>query len=229
MRRALTKGMTINSTTTLAEIAVTHPAAARVFYRHGLDFCCGGRRSLVDACQARGIDVDALLSEIDKEGVITADGVRWDHAPLSLLIGHIVDTYHARLRETFPDLIRMATRVEERHADKASCPRGLAAQLEAMQAAVIDHLDKEEQVLFPMIAAGHGQSAAGPAHVMEIEHDDHARNLQVLRALTNNMQPPEEACATWRALYLALRQFEEELMTHIHLENNVLFRRALAA
>lgn len=221
--------MTIPTNTTLAELAVTHPAAARVFYRHGLDFCCGGRRPLVEACRVRGLDVEALLTEIDNEAATAGDATRWDEAPLPALIAFIVDTYHRRLRDGVPDLIRMAQRVEARHGDKPSCPRGLAAQLEAMYAALIDHLDKEEQVLFPMIATGRGQFAAGPAHVMEIEHDDHARNLDVLRRLTNNMQPPEEACTTWRALYLALRQFEEELMTHIHLENNVLFRRALAA
>lgn len=219
--------MTIPSNTTLADLAVTHPAAARVFYRHGLDFCCGGRRPLTDACQARGIDVAALLAEIENESPAGGDGVRWDQAPLPLLISFIVDTYHRRLRETFPDLIRMAARVEQRHGDKLSCPRGLTAHLDAMHASVLEHLDKEEQVLFPMIAAGRGQYAAGPAHVMEVEHDDHARALEKLRALTNHMQPPDEACTTWRALYLALRQFEEELMTHIHLENNVLFRRAL--
>jgi regulator of cell morphogenesis and NO signaling len=98
-----------------------------------------------------------------------------------------------------------------------------------MQEAVLDHLAKEEQVLFPLIASGRGQFAAGPAHVMEMEHDEHARNLGELRRLTNNMQPPDGACITWHALYLALRQFEEELMVHIHLENNVLFPRALAS
>jgi regulator of cell morphogenesis and NO signaling len=221
-------GMTTTSTTTLADMAVTHPAAARVFYRHGLDFCCGGRRPIAEACAIRGIDVAALLAEIDNESATTADQTRWDQAPLDTLVAFIVDTYHRRLRETFPDLLRMAARVEQRHGDKASCPRGLTAHLEAMHAAVLEHLDKEEQVLFPMIVSGRGQYAAGPAHVMEVEHDDHARSLEKLRALTNNMQPPAEACTTWRALYLALRQFEEELMTHIHLENNVLFRRALA-
>jgi regulator of cell morphogenesis and NO signaling len=218
----------MTATTTLAEIAVTHPGAARVFYRHGLDFCCGGRRPLADACAARGIDTAALLADIDAETLQPGDERRWDQEPLPALIAYIVDTFHRRLRETLPDLIRMADRVEQRHGDKESCPRGLAAHLRVIHEGVLEHLEKEEQVLFPLIVAGHGRRAIGPVHVMEMEHEEHARNLQTLRRLTADLQPPAEACTTWRALYLGLQQLEEELMVHIHLENNVLFRRALA-
>jgi regulator of cell morphogenesis and NO signaling len=123
----------------------------------------------------------------------------------------------------------MAQKVEVRHADKVSCPKGLGALLVAMHEDVLDHLEKEEQVLFPMILAGQGASAVGPVHVMEREHDEHGRNLRRVRELTGDLQPPAEACVTWRALYLGLQQFEEELMAHIHLENNILFRRALVA
>lgn len=221
--------MTTNPSTTLADLAVTYPAAARVFHRHGLDFCCGGRRPLVTVCAERGLDVDGVLDEIERESTSSPSERRWDVEPLEKLIAFIVDTYHQRLRATLPDLIRMAARVEERHATRPACPLGLTRHLELMHEAMLDHLAKEEQVLFPLIVAGRAQSAIGPAHVMEREHDEHARHLGGLRRLTNNFQPPEGACTTWRALYLALEQFEEELMVHIHLENNVLFRRALAA
>jgi regulator of cell morphogenesis and NO signaling len=214
---------------TLAELATTHPGAASVFYRHGLDFCCGGQRTLADACAARGLDSDALLAEVAREDAIASDGPRWDVAPLPALVAHIIGTYHRRLRETLPDLVRMAQRVETRHADKATCPHGLAAHLTDMQDALLEHLVKEEQVLFPMIVRGDGLRAAGPVHVMELEHDAHSRTLQTLRRVTGDLQPPAEACATWRALYLGLQRLERELMEHIHLENNVLFRRALAA
>jgi regulator of cell morphogenesis and NO signaling len=214
-------------TTTLADLAVTHPAAARVFYRNGLDFCCGGRRPLAEVCAERGLDARALMADIEAESQRAADDPPWDREPLPHLIAFIVDTYHRRLRETLPDLIRMAVRVEERHFEKATCPRGLTEHLRAVHEAVLDHLDKEEQVLFPLIVSGHGRFAIGPVHVMEMEHEEHARNLAILRRLTNNLQPADEACTTWRALYLGLQQLEEELMVHIHLENNVLFRRAL--
>ena len=110
------------SSTTLADLAVTYPAAARVFYRNGLDFCCGGRRPLADACAARGLDAEALIADIETESATVADKRRWDEEPLDTLINFIVDTYHRRLRETFPDLIRMAARVEDRHADKPGVP-----------------------------------------------------------------------------------------------------------
>jgi regulator of cell morphogenesis and NO signaling len=218
----------MTTATTLAELAVTHPGAARIFHRHRLDFCCGGRRSLADACQERALDPERVLADITAEAA-PPDAVRWDEAPLPDLVTFIVDTYHARLRATLPDLVRMARRVEQRHGDKASCPTGLAAHLEGMHASVLDHLRKEEQILFPLIVAGQGRGAAVPVHVMELEHEHHREDLLALRRLTADLTPPVEACTTWRALYVGLQALEQELMEHIHLENNVLFRRALVA
>lgn len=221
--------MTVTSTSTLAEIATTNPGAAAVFYRHGLDFCCGGRQSLADACTAQGLDTNTIITEVASAVAGGQETRRWDLEPLPDLIAFIIGTYHRRLREDLPGLIHMAGKVEVRHADKPACPRGLATHLESMHEAVLEHLDKEEQVLFPMILRGDGSLAVGPVHVMEMEHDEHARSLQHMRRLTNDMQPPDEACPTWRALYLSLQQLERELMEHIHLENNVLFSRALIA
>jgi regulator of cell morphogenesis and NO signaling len=214
---------------TLAELAVTHPAAARVFRRHRLDFCCGGRRPLDEVCRERQLDASTILAAIAREDPLVADQRRWDEAPLPMLVDHIQSVYHQRLRAQLPALIAMARRVEVRHADKASCPRGLAVHLEAMHAAVLEHLQKEEQILFPMIVSGMGRRAGGPVHVMELEHEHHGEDLQRVRQLTVDLLPPDEACTTWRALYLGLQQLEQELMDHIHLENNILFRRALAS
>src|SRR5262245_13804610 len=219
--------MGMTSTNTLADLATARPAAARVFYRHGLDFCCAGRRPLSDVCAERGLDASTVIAEIDAEESLPGESRRWDRERLPVLMAFIVDTYHRRLRESFPELIHMAQKVEARHADKASRPRGLSAHLIAMHESVLEHLMKEEQVLFPLIANGQGRAAVGPVHVMEVEHEEHGRDLEVIRRLTNGFEPPADACVTWRALYLGLRQLEEELMMHIHLENNVLFRRAL--
>ena len=106
---------------------------------------------------------------------------------------------------------------------------GLAAHLRTMHAAILEHLDKEEQVLFPLLRAGRGSGAGSPIHAMEQEHVDHGRALDRLRELTANLTAPAEACPTWRALYLRLGRLADELMEHIHLENNVLFPRALFA
>ncbi len=215
--------------TTLAELAVTHPGAARVFYRNRLDFCCNGRRELGQACDERGLDPEQIIAAIRTEDPLVADATRWEARPLAEIVDHIVGFYHARLRQTLPTLIAMATRVEERHADKPECPRGLAAHIDGIHAAVLDHLAKEEQILFPMIVNGLGSRAAGPVHVMELEHDQHSENLRTVRAMTTDLVAPDVACTTWRALYLGLEQLELELMEHIHLENNILFRRALSA
>lgn len=219
---------TPSPTSTLADLAVSHPAASRVFHRHGLDFCCHGRRPLGEACAERGLAPESVIAEIAAEEAVSP-GESWSERPLAELARHIVDHYHQRLRVELPELISLAAKVETRHGEKESCPRGLRAHLEEMYQSVLEHLAKEEQVLFPMIAAGRLQHAAGPVHVMEAEHDDHAVALRHTRSLTADLVAPKEACPTWRALYLRLDAFEAELMEHIHLENNILFRRALAA
>jgi regulator of cell morphogenesis and NO signaling len=219
----------LTPTATLADLAVAHPAASRVFHRHGLDYCCHGQRPLTEACAERGIAPGDVVDEIAREERVAGDPTRWAERPLAELVKHIVDHYHARLRVELPELISLATKVEQRHGEKESCPRGLRAHLEAVHQAVLEHLAKEEQILFPMILAGRGHNAVAPITVMESEHRDHAENLEKTRRLTADLIAPEEACPTWRALYLRLGQLESELMEHIHLENNVLFRRVLAA
>jgi|RhiMethySRZTD1v2_1073278.scaffolds.fasta_scaffold12569_5 regulator of cell morphogenesis and NO signaling len=217
-----------DTTTLLADLAVSFPAASRVFHRNGLDFCCHGRRPLGEACAEAGLDAQSVVAEIAAEQAAAPELPRWDEKPIAELVDHIVGFYHRRLREELPELVALATKVESRHADKASCPHGLRAHLEAVHAAVLDHLAKEEQVLFPAILAGRGRLVAGPISVMESEHDDHAADLRETRRLTADLVAPAEACTSWRALYLRLAAFEAELMDHIHLENNVLFRRVLA-
>jgi regulator of cell morphogenesis and NO signaling len=219
----------MTDTTTLAELAVAHPAAARVFYANRLDFCCGGRRPFADACRERGLDAGAILDEIRREDAVAEPSTRWELAPLETLVDHIVTHYHHRLRQSLPHLVRMAHTLEERHGDKVECPVGLAALLEQVERSVQDHLAKEETILFPAILRGAGARASAPVSVLEQEHEHHKGDLLRIRALTSELTPPAAACITWRALYTGLQQFEQELMEHIHLENNILFRRALAA
>jgi regulator of cell morphogenesis and NO signaling len=217
----------ISINATLAELAVQHPAASKIFYRHGLDFCCHGNRPFGEACRERGLEAGDILAAIEDEDRTYAHAPRWDRRPLAELVTHIRDFFHERLRLELPQLVEMAHKVEQAHRDKPSCPRGLCDHLKAVHSAVLEHLAKEEQILFPIILDGRGRRAAAPIHMMEVEHEDHAENLKKIRALTSDLVPPAEACATWRALYLRLAAFESELMQHIHLENNVLFRRAL--
>ena len=144
------------------------------------------------------------------------------------LVDHILVRFHARHREQLPALIRQARRVEQVHGDREDCPAGLADHLAAMQQELESHMQKEEQVLFPLLARGHGAMAGAPIAVMRMEHDHHGQALERLSALTNGITLPRGACTTWRALYLGLAAFREDLMAHIDLENNVLFEDALA-
>jgi regulator of cell morphogenesis and NO signaling len=214
---------------TLADLAVTFPAASRVFRRHGLDYCCHGRRPVSEACAERGLDAGSLLSEITAETRPAPGAERWFDRPLPEIVDAIVSWYHARLRAELPLLLQMARKVEAVHAEKESVPRGLAAHLEELARELIDHLEKEEQGLFPILVSGRAGAPAVTIIALEREHADVALALQKTRALTTDLVPPEEACTTWRALYLRLDALEEELMEHVHLENNVLFRRALCA
>lgn len=215
----------MTTTTTLASLATTHPAASRVFKRSGLDYCCGGGQTLADACAKRGIDPREILTAIAAEEE-TVDLQRWDTAPLNDLIAFIIHRYHDSLRTELPALIAMADRVERRHAATPGCPTGLRDLLECLHERVIEHIEKEERVLFPLIL-GHCPGIDTPVHVLLEEHDEHGRDLNSLRLFTNAYTPPPHACPTWRALYLRLDTFETDLMQHIHLENHVLFTRAL--
>jgi len=217
----------LDANLTLGQVATTHPRSTLVFLRHHLDFCCGGGRRLGEACRDAGLDPANVIREIEAEGA-ARPSERWDDKALPELIAFILERYHEPLRADLPALIGAARRVERVHGKKPSCPRGLASLLELVAGELEQHMAKEEQVLFPAILGG---SRAGAIHmpirIMMQEHDDHGANLQRLRELAAHFVAPPEACATWRALYSGLEKLEAELMEHIHLENNVLFPRAL--
>jgi regulator of cell morphogenesis and NO signaling len=124
------------------------------------------------------------------------------------------------------ELIRLSRRVEHVHAGRPGCPAGLADALEGLQQELESHMMKEEQVLFPMLARGMNGPAQAPISVLRFEHEQHGSALNHIQRLTNNITTPVNACNTWRALYGGLNAFKEDLMQHIHLENNVLFLNA---
>ncbi len=222
--------MTITLETPVGDIASHHPLATRVFARHKIDFCCGGGKPLGDVCQSKGIDGTALVAEIENEIATGPDmDSQWDTAPLDDLIDYIVSTYHRSLDEELPRLEAMLTKVNRVHGEKD--PQRLAELLDVfhgLQAELMEHMMKEEKILFPMIQAGEGSSATGPVSVMEHEHESAGNALRRIRALTDDYTPRPDACNTWRALWAGLEQLEVDLHQHIHLENNILFPRALA-
>ncbi len=204
----------------LGQIAVDMPGATAIFRRLKLDFCCGGNVPPAAACEAKDLDADAVSAEL----------LKLDHRPPApedddpaALIEHILVRYHEVHRQQLPELIRMARRVEAVHRENPDCPTGLAALLESMEAELLDHMGKEETILFPMLKRGGSPFAGGPITVMRMEHTSHGEQLARLLAMTNDTTPPAGACNTWRALYAGIEQLVNDLMNHIHLENNRLF------
>ena len=211
----------------LGQLARRIPGATRLFDANHLDFCCAGNRTLRTAARDAGIAAEPIADQLQALQQRKNDGAGrdWTEATDTELIDHILARYHAVHREQLPELIRLAYRVELVHREREDCPHGLAEHLEAMAQELESHMRKEEMVLFPLITRDQGRMAGMPIGVMRMEHDSHGAELRRLEALTNHITPPRDACTTWRALYLGLRTFREDLMAHIHTENNILFER----
>lgn len=148
-----------------------------------------------------------------------------EHTSTDTLIDHILERYHTVHREQLPELIRMARRVEAVHRDHPLVPTGLAALLEEAEQDLLSHMMKEETILFPMLKTGGNPFVSQPIGVMRAEHIQHGAMLEKLMAVCNNASPPQGACNTWRALYAGIAQLHDDLINHIHLENNVLFNQ----
>ena len=229
--------MTITEQTTVGEIAAAIPSSVRVFERHGVDFCCGGKRPLATVCGERGLSLAQLTTEIEAAAASAGAGESagdWSAAPLDELVDHIVRTYHEPLREELPRLERMARKVRRVHGSKAAFLAHLDEVVGALSADLTEHMRKEELILFPAIrrvsAGGRADRwIEGPITVMEQEHDAAGALLEELRRLTSNYTAPDWACQTFRSLYHGLEELEASMHVHVHLENNVLFPRAVAA
>ncbi|WP_105648019.1 iron-sulfur cluster repair protein YtfE [Cronobacter dublinensis] len=211
----------------LGELALTIPRASALFRKYNLDFCCGGKQTLLRAATRQDLNLEMIENELATlaEAPLEKD---WKAAPLAEIIDHIIARYHDRHREQLPELILQAIKVERVHADKPGVPKGLAKYLTMLHEELTSHMMKEERVLFPMIKQGMGSQAMGPISVMESEHDEAGELLEVIKHATNNVTPPPEACTTWRAMYNGINELIDDLMNHISLENNNLFPRALA-
>lgn len=209
----------------LGQLARTIPGATAVFHKHHLDFCCAGKQSLREAAAANALDSEQLAAELGAIG----EPLEGDQALTELsdiaLIEFILTRYHDVHRQQLPELIRLAQRVELVHGGHPECPAGLASHLEQMLEELESHMQKEEQMLFPMISRGITGMAIQPIAVMRDEHLDHGQALDDIARITRGITLPKGACNTWRALYLGLETLRVDLMDHIHLENNILFDR----
>lgn len=227
--------MNFAASTPISTIASTVPSSIPVLQRHHIDFCCGGHRALGDVCDEKKLSLDAVLAEIAvAQAGPTPDHRDWTREPPSALIDYLLARYHEPTYPEFERLTALVDKVCTRHHDKA--PERFTALQQTWHALVnelIPHFRKEEVVLFPMLRRLEQQGAletdgfmaAGPIQVMQMEHDDAGDALKKIRALCDDYVVPPEACMSWQALWIGLETFEAELMQHIHLESNILFKK----
>jgi regulator of cell morphogenesis and NO signaling len=216
MSQAATQSM---ATRNLGDIAASLPGATAVLRRHKLDFCCGGSESLEQAARHKGLDlaqIEAELARLSLNQSTLPDSVED-------LIQLILERYHQVHRRELPELRELARRVESVHADHPAAPKGLSEVLARLQGELESHMQKEEQILFPLMLAGGSPMIVHPINVMRHEHDEAGEDLKAVAELTGDLSLPAEACTSWRGLYAGLAKFAEDLTEHIHIENNILF------
>lgn len=207
----------------VGEIAANLPGATGVFRRFGIDFCCHGDVPLDEAAQTRGVDpetLEAALRELDmtQSSELPADTTE--------LIDHILLRYHEKHRRQLPELVELARRVEQVHAGKPGVPASLADILQRSLGELEVHMKKEELILFPAMRRPDGMRPLdGPTSQMREDHSDQAQMLERITSMSDDFTAPEGACGTWRALYAGAAEFKEDLIQHIHIENNILFPR----
>ncbi len=229
----------ITTETTVAAIVRAEPGRSRLLDRLGIDYCCGGKKSLAEACRRHGLDaatVVALLNALDG-GSAQGDGINPDTMTLSALCDHIEQVHHDYLRRELPRIDFMTRKVAAVHGDHEPRLLEIRAVFEHFSAAMISHTEDEEQRVFPAIrrldyATGGATTEGSPLKAtlekLEAEHDGAGAALERFHELTDDFSPPEWACNTFRALYDALKELDRETHQHVHKENNVLFPRALA-
>jgi regulator of cell morphogenesis and NO signaling len=229
------------TTQTVREIALEQPSSIRVFEQFGIDYCCGGRKPLSEACTAGNLEVDAVLAALEAAAQAPAGNPEnWAGKSLGDLSSHIVATHHAYVKRELPRLALLAQKVVNRHGSTKTELPVIAATLAQLGDELTHHLAKEEAVLFPYIADLEKSAAMGtpqprscfgtvanPIAMMTQEHDAAGNLLAEIRTLSWNFTPPLDACPTFHAFYDGLKEFEQDLHQHIHLENNILFPRAI--
>lgn len=223
---------------TLGEIAAKDLRKAEVFKKYGLDFCCGGKKTVKEACAEKGIDITQVEQDLrePQHTVQEARPLPFNEWNLSFLADYIVNTHHYYVRKTIPDIRNYAAKVASvhggHHPELLRINELVAEVCEEMD----EHMIKEEKVLFPYIkqlatavrgSAASLPSIASPIRQMETEHESVGNNMHEIRKISNNYELPDDACASYSFLFKTLDEFENDLHTHVHLENNILFPKAL--
>lgn len=234
--------MKANKDRTVSEIAVENPRTTRVFESFGIDYCCGGKRPLQEACELAHAPLEEVLGKLAAVEE-QADGAPkdWREAGMRALSSYIVDKHHNYVKTESPRLLSLLQKVVNAHQAAHPEVKTIQELFTAMADEMFMHMMKEENMLFPFLSrmeaaavdgaappVGMFGSVQAPIARMLADHDDAGELASKIRALSGNFQPPADACPTYRALYDGLAEFEHDLHQHVHLENNILFPRALA-
>jgi regulator of cell morphogenesis and NO signaling len=225
------------------DVAMELPQSTRIFEKLKIDYCCGGGRPLAEACASAGVDVDnvmEMLAELTQSNSQNEGALDFQNASLAGLITYILETHHIFTKAEMDRLQSLADKVLHAHGGNHPELIHLDELLTRLCADLKPHMFKEEQVLFPYIVATEeaaNQKRAvpfapfgtvnNPIRMMMMEHDTAGQILRELRTLTSDYKAPLDACISYKTLYQALENFERDLHQHIHLENNVLFPKAL--
>ena len=227
---------------TLGQIAAKDLRKAQIFKKYGLDFCCGGKKTVKQACAEKGLDTTKIEQELQQaDRVPSFRALPYGDWSLDFLADYIVNTHHSFVRRNLPDIVAYAEKVMRVHGNHHPELLPIHQLVEEVNVELTAHMIKEERVLFPYVKelveaknngkplhAAHFGTVQNPINMMEMEHEMVGKNLAKIRELSNNYTLPEDSCASYSFLYRMLDEFEDDLHLHIHLENNILFPKALA-
>ncbi|HEY4601871.1 MAG TPA: iron-sulfur cluster repair di-iron protein [Cerasibacillus sp.] len=228
--------MTFTAEHTPADIVKTFPQASDLFKKHRIDFCCGGGKPLKETFNERHLDEEAILSELNHAftewNKQDHDIIDWEQVPLSKLVNHIIDTHHAYLKQELPALGEFVTKIFRVHGTNNPHLRELHRVYNEFKVEMEEHSIKEENEVFPLIKKYEEepseqllQQIRDANGELEGEHDVTGDFLKKMRDITNGFEPPMEACGSYRMTYARLAELEDMTFQHIHLENNILFKR----
>jgi regulator of cell morphogenesis and NO signaling len=227
---------TIDAAMPLSEVVTIRPDSARIFESLGLDYCCGGSRTLAEACAAAGLGIDDVVGQLTEESPAEAPA-DWASLRPPELVDHLERTHHVYLGRALPRITELLSRVIDAHGERHPELHDVGATFLELRAELEPHLQKEERILFPMIrelyssegaSTFHCGSLQNPIGVMCSEHDRAGELLARLRAQTSVYTAPGDGCASYEALYAALAELEADTHLHVHIENNVLFPAVVA-
>ena len=236
--------MSITAEKTVREVALENPAATRIFEKLGIDYCCGGNRSLEEACRTANLPMDEVLDSLEmaEQSARALQNDRdWTTEMLADLIAHIISTHHKYVREEMARLGPLFDKVCSVHGKNHPELLQIRVSFQGLEQELTMHMMKEERILFPYIVRMEESviqkepllpppfgSVQNPVAMMMHEHDSAGEALRSMRKASAGYTPPGDACISFQTLYKALADFEADLHQHIHLENNILFPRAIA-